>query len=217
MINPGNGLDDKIFNALEVLTIPPRRRLSLELFSAKYLPFFTLNAIPKEHVNFMLDRMSRQTGAEHTERDLIGNLISEWFSEIGNPYIECDIVNKEGKIVYTIPPLFDQSREAISDGQANVSQLIEQVANNAKVHHQLGVNHMNKHLLPLVTNPHYSLQYFEMWNKVFAYHDLPLYDLSAYGIGEPTEKEKESPDGIKVEDGKKFDADGFEIIDDLDY
>ena len=209
VIGPAEQNDQKISDALATLCIPPRAIMHVEVFRVKFLPFFSLKGLPKEDIDKMLDLMSRRTGAKHTEKDLIGNMINEWILEVKNPYLKVDVIDDNRKVLYTIPPIFDQTRDAVKQTDQSIVRLIEQVGHQARVHEKLGERYMHSAVLPLIDNPHYSLEYFEMWNKVFAANNLPLYDLSAVGGKNETAETPTSDvsDGIPAVD--EFEDDGF--------
>lgn len=197
---PSNTLDKRMAEAFDILLQPVTERMSLALFQKKYLPFLTLNPIPQEAVDAMLLNMSSKTGANHTTRDLIGNLLNEWTNDInGTVFAEVEVYDGEGNIVYVVPPLLSNKEELIPR-DLDIAQMVEHAGNQARILPEMGENFIRNEIIPLIRKPNMSERYKEMWNRIYKYHDLPLY---------PTSKNTEEANHTTT------DVTGSEIIDDF--
>lgn len=199
-MGPQNVLDDKMDKVFDALLEPVRKRIALVNFEKKYLPFLTVAPIPKEVVSEMLHVMSQRTGSVHTASDLHGNLMNEWIGEIGSPFVEVEVIDAEGRIVYIVPPLLDNERELIEDN-ADLPQLVEQASNQGRILPELAVKFINNNILPLIRKPITNPKHIAMWNKIYTFHGLPL--IESYPDGKPVEAvaaEKQTQNDIEQVD-----------------
>lgn len=175
-----NVLDERMEKTFDSLLAPVRKRLSYGVFQKKYLPFLTLEPIRKEVVEEMLSAMSARTGQVHTVADLHGNLLNEWMADVGSVFVETEVVDSEGNIVYVVPPFMDSSDDLVVDA-AELPQLVEQASNQARVLPELGVKFIRENILPLIRKPVTNMRSIQMWNAIYAHHNLPLFTFERDG------------------------------------
>lgn len=198
---PDNVLDDKMSKVFDTLLTPIRKRISYGVFQKKYLPFLSLEPIDKEVVSAMLTSMGSRTGHIHTIEDLHGNLMNEWMEDVGSIFVETEVVDSEGNIVYVVPPFMD-NREDLIDNAAELPQLVEQASNQAKVLPEMGVKFIRENILPLIHKPVTNIKHIEMWNVIYAHHNLPLFTINLDG-----DKIAPLPNG-----GARQEADGTPVV-----
>ena len=176
--NPANQQNTPIMEqALEFLTRPVRQTMREDIFERDFLPFFDLRGIEREIVDEMLADMERSTGLKQTERDLVGNMISRWMGYVRSAYLETDIVNPEGKILFSVPPLLRSPDEIISCSGEKMAQLIETANNHYNVHPNEGNKFFINRILPNLVTHHISIEELQKWNIIFDYYGLPRYTI----------------------------------------
>lgn len=191
--------DPKVSEAFEILGNISKPVMSEQKFREKYLPFLKLEPIPKEHIEYLLARMSAATGrAKHTEKDLIGNLTNEWLSDVGSMYADVDIVNERDEVIFTVPAFFDRAQTPIKDSD-KFARNAEHAALQAEVMPTEATRYINKTMLPLVNSVITNVEYAEKWNKIYRYYDLPLFKIN--GTSETTAETTNS----NVVDGFDYD------------
>lgn len=174
--NPANDQNTPVMvQALEFLTRPVRQSMREEVFERDFLPFFDLRGIDSEVVQEMIGDMERSTGLKQTESALVGNMISRWMNSVRSAYLETDVVNAEGKILFAVPPLLRSPDDIISIGGEKMAQLIETANNHYNVHPVEGDNFFKKRILPHVIQHTVSIEEIKKWNLIFDYYGLPRY------------------------------------------
>lgn len=171
--SPENINDENISNAIDAILKPVRQRMHINTFVKKFLPFLGSEPLDKIKVSQMLEQMSKRTGVVHTPKDLHINLMNEWMNEVGSPFVEVEVYTAENTLAYIIPPILDNNTE-ISEQAEPISNLVEQASNQARVYPRLGEEYINRHILPLINHSTMRPEFIEMWNKVYAYHGMPL-------------------------------------------
>lgn len=86
-----------VFDSL--VTAQPKAKLPEDVFKYHFLPYFS--------------------GQE--ENSKTRNITAEWVGVAGTPMAEVDVVDKAGKVLFTVPPLFDTSSLNISKRPAGRS------------------------------------------------------------------------------------------------
>ena len=205
MTAPINANDAQVLKALDTLLQPVRHRMALGVFVKKYLPFLSLQPIPEEVVGQMLAIIESKTGAKHTRGDLHGNLLNEWMGDVGSPYVEVEVYDTEGNIVYIVPPFLNNSEELVENA-ASLPVMVEQASLQGRVLPEQAFNYIQQNIIPLIHKPAPSQKHIDMWNTIYRYHDLPLYK-----IVQKDETGKVIPDGHDKE-GRLL----VENIDDFD-
>ncbi len=172
---PENVNDEDILRAFDALLEPKRARMSLAVFTKKFLPFLSTVPIPKEKVDQMLETMSRRINSNYrpTPKELHINLMNEWMDAVVSPFFEVEVFDADGNIVYIVPPILDNTT-TISDRSESIPNLVEQAANQTKVYPRLGEEYINNHIIPLLNHAAMRPEYVDMWNKIYKYHGLPL-------------------------------------------
>lgn len=198
-MNPQN--DEKVASALDFLTKPQMQRMAYNTFYTQFLPFFDLEGIDPDVVNEMLSDMSNRTGAEHTEKDLMGNLIGKWVEYVPSPFKPTEIIDGDGSVVYVVPPILDNSRASIEGDASKIYALVDQASNQAKVHPSLGDRFIKEKIIPLVSGSVINIEYVKMWNVIFDHHGMKKFNIG--------DEEK------VVEDQKPIDVD--DSVQDLEY
>lgn len=202
---PDNVLDERMSKVFDTLLTPVRKRISYGVFQKKYLPFLSLAPIDKEDISAMLKAMGSRTGQIHTVDDLHGNLMNEWMEDVGSIFVETEVVDSEGNIVYIVPSFMDNSEELI-DNAADLPQLVEQASNQAKVLPEMGVKFIRENILPMIHKPVTNIKHIEMWNVIYAHHNLPLFTIDLGG-----DKISPLPNG-----GLRQDPDGAQVVSEFD-
>lgn len=175
---PENENDEAMLRAFDVLLKPVRKKMHVNTFTKKFLPFLGVDPIDKKDVVKMLEVMGRRTNANHTPEDLHINLMNEWMNEVGSPFVEVEVFNQDGEILYVIPPILDNSTE-IANNKDSIPNLVEQASNQARIFPRLGEEYINKRIIPLLNHATMKPEYVKMWNKVFAYHQMPLIKIAS--------------------------------------
>lgn len=170
---PESENDEAMHRTFDTLLKPVRKRMHVNTFTKKFLPFLGVEPIPKETVIRMLEAMGRRTNVNHTVADLHINLMNEWMNDVGSPFVEVEVINQEGEILYVIPPILDNNTE-INNTKNSIPNLVEQASNQAKIFPRLGEEYINARIIPLLNQASMRPEYIEMWNKVYAYHQMPL-------------------------------------------
>jgi hypothetical protein len=170
---PENINDESMLRTFETLLQPKRAKMSLATFTKKFLPFLGVEPIPKQKVEAMLEAMSRRTSARHVAEDLHTNLMNEWMNAVQSPFFEVEVFDADGQLVYIVPPILDNTTE-ISNKTESIPNLVEQAANQTKVYPRLGEQYINDHIIPLLNHVAMRPEYVNMWNKIYAYHGMPL-------------------------------------------
>lgn len=170
---PENVNDEAIRNTFDVLLKPVRRQMHINTFVKKFLPFLGIEPLDSKKVEQLLEQMSKRTGVMYKPKDLHINLMNEWMNEVGSPFVEVEVYTPENTLAYIIPPILD-NRTEIGEQNEPISNLVEQASNQARIYPRLGEEYINKRILPLINQGTMRPEYVEMWNKVYAYHDMPL-------------------------------------------
>lgn len=176
----------------------PRVRMSEEKFRTKYLPFVSTVPVPPEVISEMCQRLSKvRGGAAVTVKDLRANIISEWIKDIGKntPYIECDIVDNAGNVLFTVPPLATNKINVL-DPRLPLHRAIEHAENEATVLHELGEKVLQETLLPAIVKHDTKLDMIDQWNKIYAYYDLPLIETNKKAENSESEQLKSNNEDV---------------------
>lgn len=170
---PENVNDEAMLRTFDTLLQPVTAKMSLAVFTKKFLPFLGVEPIPAEKVQEMLEAMSRRTSARHVPKDLHINLMNEWMAAVGSPFYHVEIIDAEGQVAYVVPPILDNTTD-ISNSAESIPNLVEQAVNQTKVYPRLGEQYINDHIIPLLNHVAMRPEYVDMWNKIYAYHKMPL-------------------------------------------
>lgn len=194
MSQPSDVNDIATQRMFDALLAPVKKRMKLNTFQTKFLPFLSSIPIPAEDIAVMIQTMERKTGQRCSVDDLHANLLNEWLDDLGQNigigYVEVDVVDADGTVVYTVPPLLDNSEDVLLD-DINIAALTEQAINQSKVLPAQGIKFINTHILPFIRRPEIKSRYIDMWNKIYTYHGLPL--ITSDGtVGAPSQSTTES-------------------------
>lgn len=205
MAGPISANDAQILKSLDTLIQPVRKRMALSVFTKKYLPFLSLQPIPNEVVEQMVAIIESNTGAKHTRADLHGNLMNEWMNDVGSPFVEVEVFDAEGQVVYVVPPFLMNDADIV-ENPASLPVLVEQASLQGRVLPESAFKYIRENIIPLIHKPAPSQKHIDMWNVIYRYHNLPLYkavqkDESGQVIPEGRDKEGR----LIVEDIDDFD------------
>lgn len=130
-------------------------KLPEEIFQGHFLPFFS--------------------GQRHASKD--DNVIAEWISVAGTPMNEVDIIDRDGEVLFTVPPLMDTN---IINVTTNTSQRsMSAILSNYDLHHnnipKVAVNKLNQNLgdkSEALLNPKVSFENKERWDKIMLRYNI---------------------------------------------
>lgn len=166
--------DERMVSVFDTLLKPPVAKMQERVFVENFLPFLNPKGLPKEHVEQMLATMEARTGNRHTEKDLIGNMMNQWLEYTGNPYIECEVYDQEGKHIFTVPALFQRQDIIKETDAARLPELIENAYNQSRVLPMMGTNFINQHISPLFHHPTLTAEFIKQWNVIFERYGMEL-------------------------------------------
>lgn len=194
---PDNENDEAMLRTFDSLLQPVTAKMSMAVFTKKFLPFLGSEPIPMEKVQEMLEAMSRRTSARHSPKDLHTNLMNEWMSAVGSPFFHVEVIDADGQVAYVVPPILDNTTD-ISNSSESIPNLVEQAVNQTRVYPRLGEQYINDHIIPLLNHVAMRPEYVAMWNKIYAYHNMPL-----LGVKSTTEEQdvvtEQAADSNKVD------------------
>lgn len=174
MAGPVSANDAQVLQALDVLLQPVRQRMALGVFVKKYLPFLSLQPIDNETIKRMISIIESKTGATHSRSDLHSNLLNEWMSDVGSPFVEVEIIDSEGQLVYVVPPFLNNDEELVENANS-LPVLVEQASLQGRVLPESAFKYIQANIIPLIHKPQPSQKHIDMWNTIYRYHGLPLY------------------------------------------
>lgn len=199
---------DKLLSySLEYLTTPRMARMAESVFRVKFLPFFRLEGLTKETLDGLLAGIHKSIDPRPDEATLRSIIIREYLTEIGdvrNAYNEIEVYDSEGKVVFTLPPLFVRTEGPLLDPRVPLDRVLTQAANQALVHQKLGDRVIEENLIPFIATSEVSSEWVEQWNRVYAYYGTKQYVLS--------EEHAEA----QGDDVSKTDTNGAVVLDDYD-
>lgn len=199
--------DQKTREALVALTQPETNEMKEAVFRAKFLPFFKLEGIPKEDLDRLIASIPRALYSNRATEDTLRSIImNQWMLEVKSPYLDTEVYDVEGKLVFVIPPIMVRQDSIITNPNLNVSDVVAMAINQDRVHPRLGDRVIDNYLTPFIGEPLKNIELIEMWNKVFDYYGTKQYDLTPPPVGEPED------DGVKG----SVDENGYRVIDDED-
>jgi len=169
---------DGIYEALKASEESEVVKLPESVFVGNFLPFFCGEPIPEAVQNQV-------------------NL-GTWIGIAGSPFRPVDLLAANGEIVARVPPVFEMNGVGVSDRQGfslqgmlqRMTQLNESFPVRAKKYFD---EHMA--LMNITADPesHVS-RYVEMWNKIFARYDKPLFVTKKQLIEQEKKAEAERPE-----------------------
>lgn len=101
-----------------LVTDSPRPQVPEEVFTVLFLPYFSGQDIPKDR-----------------------NVMLEWVSAAGSAMAEVDIVDRAGKVLYTVPPIFSTDMLKLTRDRA-LGDYSEMVSETQMLSHQSGMKAM---------------------------------------------------------------------------
>lgn len=177
--NPANQQNtEAVAEALELLTRPVTQSMRLDVFERDFLPFFDLRGIEKEVVDEMLDDITRNCeGIRKTEKALIQNVMNNWLSKVRSPFLETNIIDREGNIVFVVPAILRSPENPVDLPAAELFQRVETGINMYNVLPQSGNNFFRNNILPYVKEGKMEMKEYLQWNKIFDHYGMPRYTL----------------------------------------
>ena len=104
--------------------------------------------------------------------------IETWIMFAGTPYISVDIVNDFGKVIFTVPPIFDRENVNVDNGNNNIPilEIVKRADQFARVHPNQGKQYLNNELSKKATLLKLSaniIKNLEFWNTTFKKYGKP--------------------------------------------
>lgn len=140
-----------------VLETFPNPRLEEYKFVEVFLPFFA--GKPEEEQKYRVN---------------LGN----WATVAGNPFNEVDVIDRQGKVLFTVPPIYDRmaikpeadrQQDSIVDIVRKMQLLQQQSPRMAKQYYDSTLSQRAQSLF----HPDNVLKHLRMWNDIFKRYGLP--------------------------------------------
>lgn len=100
-----------------------------------------------------------------------------WSSCAGGPCREVNVVDVSGKILFTVPPLFDRSTvNPTVESNVSIAHVVLTAGQYTKIHPVQGVNYLNNELSKramLMQTPGNVITNLEIWNNIFIRYGRP--------------------------------------------
>lgn len=144
-----------IVDQLGVVTQSDAARLSERVFANVFLPFFAGDPEPVYKVS-----------------------IQHWINAVGGPFNAVSVVDTAGKVLFTIPPLYDRTAvQPLSDGNGpSIAHVVASTTQLANVHPKQGAAYLNNELSKralIMKVPINVLNHIDTWNEIFTRYGRP--------------------------------------------
>ncbi len=143
---------------LNSLLEPERHVFPEYLFKSTWLPFFA----------GLTDEIS---GKKAT--------ISDWLDVAGTAYNEVDIVDQDGKVLFTVPPLLrDTPLMEKRHPNDTMREAMAEYINYASLHPKMGKAYLEKVISSKIPRKPADVRYIRRWNDIFVRYGLPPIELT---------------------------------------
>jgi hypothetical protein len=127
------------------------------------------------------------------EENLYNASFQTWFSFAGTPFTSVDVIDENGKVLFTVPPILDRSViNSVSNTRVSMASVLTTSRQFARIHPNQGKAYLDTELRKRATIkkvPTNMLKYLTTWNAIF----------KRYGKDEIMEvKETNTPEVVKT-------------------
>ncbi len=105
--------------------------------------------------------------------------ISDWLDVAGTAMHDVDIVDKEGKVLFSVPSLI-RDTPMMSKRHANdtMREVMSEYVNYASLHPNMGKVFMEKVMFSKIPRKPADVRYIRRWNEIFSRYGYPPIELS---------------------------------------
>lgn len=100
-----------------------------------------------------------------------------WINYAGGPYRSVDIIDTSGKVLFTVPPLFDRKAvNPVSTSAIPISHVVATANQYAKLHPSQGMLYLDAELTKraiVMKVPANVIENLELWNNIFMRYNRP--------------------------------------------
>lgn len=115
--------------------------------------------------------------------------LTTWTNFAGGPYREVEVVDAQGKTLFTVPPVFDRTAiNPVANSTTPIAHVVATAQQYARIHPTQGLHHLNAELTKralIMKVPASVLKNLEIWNAIFERYGRPPL-VAVDSITEPT-------------------------------
>lgn len=105
------------------------------------------------------------------EESLYGATLETWINFAGGPYMEVDVINNVGKVIFRVPAIYDRNTiNPSAKGGLNIANIVETAQLYTSFHPNQGIAYLNNALdkcAMILKIPSNVKENLEFWNMVF--------------------------------------------------
>ena len=100
--------------------------------------------------------------------------LTEWVAVARTPNHYVDIVDTNGQVIWTVPPLIVQGKTMVgSGGRFSLTEHIAIASRKMEVSKNSGTEHLAAALQPIIDANKVDVEHIKMWNKIFVDNGHP--------------------------------------------